>query len=164
MVLAADRVVIRPAVPEDLPALVDIDREVRHAPDQPAHAAEWLEPNATTYLSGWVAAGECYVASVGGALAGYGVLHYHFFHSGFIDLVIVRAAHRRKGIGRALVRYLADLCTSEKVWISTNLTNTRMQALLASEGFAMCGFIEGLDEGDPELVYSKPAPKYQRPA
>jgi GNAT superfamily N-acetyltransferase len=156
MVLVTDEVVIRLAVPDDLARLVDIDREVRHGADQPAHAADWLEPDAATHLRGWIAAGECYVAVVGGVPVGYAVLHYHFFHSGIIDMVVVRASHRRRGIGRALVRYLADHCTSEKVWISTNLSNTRMQALIASEGFAMCGFIEGLDEGDPELIYSKP--------
>ena len=33
-----------------------------------------------------------------------------------------------------------------------------MQALLAREGFKMSGFIEGLDEGDPELIYMKLVP------
>jgi ribosomal protein S18 acetylase RimI-like enzyme len=159
MVLDADGLLIRRAVLEDLSQLVEIDREVRLAPDQPSHAADWLEPDAATHLRNWIAAGECYIAAIGDMPVGYAVLHYHFFHSGIIDLVIVKASHRRRGIGRALVRYLAERCTSEKVWISTNLSNTRMQALLAGESFAMCGFIEGLDEGDPELVYSKPTKK-----
>ena len=72
-----------------------------------------------------------------------------------IDLVIVSHRFRRRGIGRSLVRHLAARCTSEKVWISTNLSNTPMQTLIAAEGFSMCGFIEGLDEGDPELIYSR---------
>jgi len=164
MVLVAEEVVIRPAVAEDLSGLVGMDREVRLAPDQPAHTADWLEPDAATHLRDWIAAGECYVATIGETPVGYAVLHYHFFHSGIIDMVIVRGSHRRQGIGRALVRYLAGRCTSEKVWISTNLSNTPMQSLLASEGYAVSGFIEGLDEGDPELVYSKLAKKRRPPA
>jgi ribosomal protein S18 acetylase RimI-like enzyme len=149
--------VIRPAVAADLPRLLEIDREVRSGADQPAHAAQWLDPDPAAYLRDWVARGECFVATVGGEVAGFAILHYHFFHSGMIDLVIVRKSQRRLGAGRELVRHLASRCTSPKVWISTNLSNTPMQALIAAEGFRMCGFIEGLDEGDPELVFSKPA-------
>lgn len=32
-----------------------------------------------------------------------------------------------------------------------------MQALLAAEKFSIAGFVEGLDEGDPELIYSRSA-------
>jgi ribosomal protein S18 acetylase RimI-like enzyme len=151
-------IAIRDAIATDLPALLAIDGEVRKAPDQPAHAAEWLDDPASV-LGGWISAGECVIAEIGGEPAGYAVLHYHFFHSGIIDMVIVRQAWRRQGIGRALVRHLVARCTSPRVWISTNLSNTPMQALLAAEGFSMSGFIEGLDEGDPELVFSKLRPK-----
>ncbi len=154
---AIEAVVVRPATAGDLPVLIEIDREVRTAPDQPAHAAEWLDPDPVAFLRGWVSAGECFLATVAGAPVGYGVLHHHFFHSGIIDLVVVKQAWRRQGVGRALVRDLAGRCTSPRVWISTNLSNTPMQALLAREGFAMSGFIEGLDEGDPELVFSRKA-------
>jgi len=149
---------LRPAGDGDLAELLVIDHEVRFAPDQPAHATEWLDPDPAVYIGDWIARGECVVAEMGGGIAGFGVMHYHFFHSGFIDLVMVRPALRRRGIARALVRHLAATCTSPKVWISTNLSNTPMQRLLAAEGFAMSGFIEGLDAGDPELVYNKPKP------
>jgi len=149
-----DGLIIRNAAPADLPALVAMDREVRNRPDQPSHAAEWLDDPAS-FIGTWVAAGECVIAELGADPVGYAVLHYHFFHSGMIDMVIVRQPWRRKGVGRALIRHLAEQCTSPRIWISTNLSNTPMQALLASEGFAMSGFIEGLDEGDPELVYSR---------
>jgi len=162
MAAASGDLLLRPATEEDLPALVALDRDVRGGPDQPAHAADWLEPDAETFLRGWIAAGECVLATVGGVPAGYGVLHHHFFHSGIVDLVIVGRPFRRHGVGRAIVRFLAGRCRSEKIWISTNLSNTPMQALLAAEGFKMCGFIEGLDEGDPELIYSKPNENYRR--
>lgn len=149
---------IRAAAADDLARLLALDRSVRAGADQPAHAADWLDPDAAERFGGWIERGECFLALVGGELAAYGVLHHHFFHSGFIDMIIVSAAHRRRGIGRSMVRFLAERCTSEKVWISTNLSNTRMQGLIASEGFQMAGFIEGLDPGDPELIFSKPAP------
>jgi GNAT superfamily N-acetyltransferase len=148
---------IRPARASDLDALVALDRSIRTASDQPAHAADWLDPDARGHLSGWIERGECFVAMRGAEVAGYGVFHHHFFHSGMIDLVLVSGPHRRRGVGRAMVRFFTARCRSEKVWISTNLSNTRMQQLIASEGFRMAGFVEGLDPGDPELVFSKPA-------
>lgn len=106
-------------------------------------------------LAAWVAASECHVAEQGGEIVAYGVLHNHFFHVPFIDTLIVGARWRRQGIGRDMVRYLAALARPPKLWTSTNLSNQPMQALLAAEGFVMSGFIEGLDEGDPELIYRK---------
>ena len=149
-------IVLRPAALVDLASVVALDRSVRAAPDQPTHAADWLEPDAESHIRNWIVAGECVVAETAGELAGYAVMHYHFFHSGLIDMVIVGQRFRRRGVGRSLVRHLAALCTSEKVWISTNLSNTPMQRLVDAEGFSMCGFIEGLDPGDPELIYSRP--------
>jgi len=40
------------------------------------------------------------------------------------------------------------------MWVTTNLSNQRMQRLLAREGFKLSGFVE-IDEGDPELVFAK---------
>jgi len=154
--MADGDVLIRPAVAGDLPALVALDCEVRTGADQPGHAADWLEADAASRFSDWIERRECFIALSGGAVAGLGIFHYHFFHSGFIDLVLVGAAHRRRGVGRALVRFLAARCTSDKVWISTNLSNTPMQKLIASEGFQMAGFVDGLDPGDPELIFSRP--------
>ena len=148
--------VLRPATTEaDLGAVVALDHSVRHAPGQPGHTAEWLEPGADEWIANWIAAEECFVAELDGEIAGYAVLHHHFFHDGMIDMLIVAPHRRRQGIGRELVRYLCGQCRSEKIWSSTNLSNQKMQALLAGEGFTMSGFIEGLDEGDPELVYHK---------
>ncbi|MGB3024677.1 N-acetyltransferase family protein [Paradevosia shaoguanensis] len=143
---------------DDLESIIALDRSVRTAPDQPEHAADWLEPSAEVALRAWVEAGECHVAEEGGSIAAFAVLHNHFFHDPIIDLLIVGAPWRRKGIGSGMVRYLATVCRPPKLWTSTNLSNQPMQALLAREGFKMSGFIEGLDEGDPELIYMKLVP------
>ncbi|GGF18487.1 hypothetical protein GCM10011321_07700 [Youhaiella tibetensis] len=139
----------------DLDAVVALDRSVRDGSDQPDHAGEWLEPSSEEALAAWIGAGECHVAEIGGRIAAYGVLHNHFFHDPIIDMLIVGAEWRRRGIGRGMVRYLATRCRPPKLWTSTNLSNQPMQALLAAEGFKMSGFIEGLDDGDPELIYLK---------
>jgi hypothetical protein len=82
-------IVLRPAALVDLASVVALDRSVRVAPDQPSHAADWLEPDAESHIRNWIVAGECVVAETAGELAGYAVMHYHFFHSGLIDMVIV---------------------------------------------------------------------------
>lgn len=148
----------RLATSADLDSIVALDQSVRAAPGQPEHTADWLEPSAEVALAAWIAAGECHVAERGGEIIAYGVLHNHFFHDPIIDMLIVGAPWRRLGVGRAMVRYLATICRPPKLWTSTNLSNQPMQALLASEGFKMSGFIEGLDDGDPELVYLKLVP------
>jgi len=145
----------RTATSVDLNSIVALDRSVRTAAGQPEHTADWLEPSAEVALAAWIAAGECHVAEQGGEVIAYGVLHNHFFHDPIIDMLIVGAPWRRQGVGRAMIRHLATICRPPKLWTSTNLSNQPMQALLAAEGFVMSGFIEGLDEGDPELIYRK---------
>jgi GNAT superfamily N-acetyltransferase len=147
--------VLRPATKADQGAVVALDHGVRNASGQPPHTAEWLEPGADEWIASRIAAGECFVAELDGEIAAYAVLHHHFFHDGMIDMLIVAAHWRRQDIARELLRYLAGQCRSEKLWTSTNLSNQPMQALLAGEGFRMSGFIEGLDDGDPELIYHK---------
>lgn len=102
-----------------------------------------------------VAAGRCYVAVVGGAVVGYGVLSYNFYENGFIDMLYVHADYRRRGAGAALLRHMESLCRTPKLFTSTNLSNLRMQSLLAKAGYELTGVIHNLDEGDPEIVYFK---------
>lgn len=59
-------------------------------------------------------------------IAGYGVLHYHFFGCGFIELLMVEPALRGQGVG---------------------------SALLLRQRFVLSGQVDNLDDGDPELFY-----------
>jgi ribosomal protein S18 acetylase RimI-like enzyme len=101
-----------------------------------------------------IRAGQCIVyerdAQVLGVLV---VKPRHFYGRDFIDLLFVSADARRQGIGRALIRTAVESATTPRVFTSTNKSNTAMQALLRSEGWSPSGELEGLDEGDPELVY-----------
>ena len=70
-------------------------------------------------------------------------------------MLYVHPEFRRQGIGSALIRHLVKECRTPKLFTSTNQSNFRMQRLLAMLDFDRSGFIENLDEGDPELVYFK---------
>ena len=77
--------------------------------------------------------------------------HGHFFARDFIDYLWVRAERRREGIGATLLRASVGAAKSTRVFTSTNESNRPMQELLAAQGWALSGRLEGLDEGDPEI-------------
>lgn len=131
---------IRPAAITDIEALVALDSVAAREPRRGGHIGWWVEQ------------GFAVVAADAGQPVGYGVMRDIFFMEPFIELVMVAASHRRRGVGRALVRHLTEQAGA-KVWISTNQSNRPMQALIAAEGFAYAGVIEGIDIGDPELFY-----------
>ena len=77
-----------------------------------------------------------------------------FFRSPFIEMLQVDKTARRAGLGRALIsRCIALTPADQKLWTSTNQSNTPMQALLPQLGFVRTGMFEHLDPGDPELIY-----------
>lgn len=71
------------------------------------------------------------------------------------EMLYVDPRFRRQGIGSALIRHLINECRTPKLFTSTNQSNFPMQRLLATLEFDRSGFIENLDEGDPEWVYFK---------
>lgn len=85
-------------------------------------------------------------------------LCYYFvkqFTSFFVHLLYIHPEHRRQGLGSKLLQHLESLCTTPKLFTSTNLSNLPMQSLLAKSGYSLRGVIHNLDEGDPELIYVK---------
>jgi GNAT superfamily N-acetyltransferase len=133
---------IAPGTPDDLAALIDLDPIAQRGPERRAAIAEWIS------------AGQCHVARVDGRPAGYAALTTSFFRSPFIEMLMVAEHFRRRGIGRALIAHCIGLVPpGEKLWTSTNQSNTPMRQLLPQLGFTNAGQFEGLDEGDPELIY-----------
>ncbi|MGV8853234.1 MAG: GNAT family N-acetyltransferase [Devosia sp.] len=132
---------LRPALPADLPALVALDTVA--ASDRQRRAD----------ISNWLAQGWLFVAERDDKIAGYGVLHNHFFGRSFLQLVMVAIASRRQGVATELLSHALQLCRSAQLWTSTNQSNLAMQALLAQSGFVRSGIIDNLDPGDPELIF-----------
>lgn len=107
-------------------------------------------------LREWIARRECLVArDPDGAIVGFAVANRSFFAQSFIVLVVVDANHRRRGVATALIEAVEAQATTPKLFTSTNESNSAMQAVCESLGFVRSGFIENLDEGDPEIIYYK---------
>lgn len=102
-----------------------------------------------------IAAGACHVAEEAGMIAGYAVHTKSFFGRPFVELLIVAEAQHRRGVGTTLMLHIEALCTEEKLFTSTNESNAPMQALCERLGYVRSGYIENLDEGDPEIIYVK---------
>lgn len=88
-------------------------------------------------------------------VVGYVVADASFFGYPFVWLVVVGAAHRRRGIATALMRHAESMFPPGKRFTSTNESNLGSQRLLESLGYRRSGLIENLDEGDPEIIYYK---------
>ena len=88
-------------------------------------------PERADEIANWLEAGTAFVAERDGAIVGYAVLTH----------------------GRLIDHLVAHVGT--EIWTSTNRSNLPMRELLARSGFTESGFIEGLDPGDPELVFRR---------
>jgi len=132
---------IRPATDNDIGAIRAIDPSPQH-PERPG----WLAER--------VGAGRCLVAVIEGEVVGYVVLDHAFFLMGFVEMLRVAETHRRQGIATALMTRVEALCTTDRLFTSTNVSNAPMHALLPRLGYAPCGTID-LDPGDAEIVYVK---------
>lgn len=107
------------------------------------------------YLSRAVARGACLLARDGTGAVGFAVWDRGFFGRPFVALLVVRPEARRRGVASALVRHVEVVCGGDRLFTSTNASNTAMQRLCDALGFVRSGIIDNLDEGDPELVYCK---------
>ena len=107
------------------------------------------------HIREWVRSGCAIIVLIDERVVGYAVLEYTFFSYGFISMLIVQEAYRRRGIASALVKRLEKICNTAKLFTSTNESNAPMQALMASMSYEPSGIVHNVDEGDPELFYFK---------
>lgn len=107
------------------------------------------------YLQKSVAEDKVWVATTDGSVLGFVVINESFFGNAFIQLLIVEQDSRRQGIGSLLIKKIESISPTYKLFTSTNESNKAMQRLCESLGFIRSGYIENLDEGDPEIVYFK---------
>ncbi|MDW7656902.1 MAG: GNAT family N-acetyltransferase [Bacillota bacterium] len=135
-VCAGQDIFCRKATTDDVEMIIQMDHLHRHEQISKAVIQE-----------------ECYIAEDTTQIIGFAIMDYSFFHCGFVALLIVKEEYRRRGIGAALLDYLFLQCKTEKLFTSTNESNTPMRELLRKSGFIPCGQIDALDEGDPELFF-----------
>ena len=86
---------------------------------------------------------------------GFVIFDYRFFDQGWIELINIDEEYKGKGIGGKVFDLTCEQCNTNKVFTSTNSSNTRMQSALAKADFSFAGELIGLDDGDPELFYYK---------
>lgn len=135
---------IRPARSEDREAIESVDSQLTAGFSERAdEIAHWLRDD------------DVYVGLRDGRILAYAVLSNVWFGRPFIQMLMVAESSRREGIGNRLLAHLEDQVSGPELWTSTNLSNQRMQQLLASRGYQLTGFIDNLDPGDPELFYFK---------
>lgn len=97
--------------------------------------------------------GRCIVVKDNNSIVGFLIYDTHFFECSFISLVIVKPTERRKRYATSLIEYFISIAPTKKIFSSTNQSNKRMQKVFKANGFKQSGFIENLDEGDPEIIY-----------
>lgn len=134
---------VEEATESDLNALCAIDRLVIGSSER------------RSFLSGAIASGHCYKASIETEPVGFMVLEETFYGHAFISFLIVHPGRRREGVASALVEHAERIAPTDKLFTSANESNVEMQRLCESLGFVRSGNIENLDEEDPEIVYFK---------
>jgi GNAT superfamily N-acetyltransferase len=135
---------VRRATSEDLDAVLELDRI--------APVGHERGP----LLTARVQAGEVILFEHEGRVSGYAVIRSHsFFGRDFVELLAVAASERRHGVGSLLLQQAVGLSSTKRIFTSTNRSNTQMIGMLEKEGWQFSGQLEGIDEGDPELVYYK---------
>jgi ribosomal protein S18 acetylase RimI-like enzyme len=107
------------------------------------------------FLGEACAHGHVAVARVDDVIRGFVISDESFFGQFFVRLLGVHPDFRRRGLATALMRAAELDCQTGKLFTSTNQSNVPMQQLCARLGFIKSGYIENLDEGDPELIYVK---------
>lgn len=134
---------IRTATKEDLDRIAAID-----------HIAASGDSGRLSVLDRAVYSGRCLVYADQSGIAGFVVANpNHFFGRDFVELLVVAPSVRRSGVGRTLLRAAVNASCTHQVFTSTNESNDAMRSLLSSEGWVFSGQLNGLDEGDPELVF-----------
>ncbi|MFJ7183378.1 GNAT family N-acetyltransferase [Lysinibacillus xylanilyticus] len=98
---------------------------------------------------------RCIIQQSEKGIAGFLIFTNDFFENSFISLVIVKPTDRRRGVASTLLDFYIEMATTPKIFSSTNQSNTSMHKVFEKAGFIKSGFIENLDEGDPEIIYVK---------
>jgi GNAT superfamily N-acetyltransferase len=134
---------------------------VRFASADDAEIAVAMDPTAATspHRAAWLRhafAGEhgrvARLALLDGEPAGFAVVGW-FFSNPFLDLIVTDPRLQRRGVASTLLDEIEQAHADQKLFVSTNVSNTIMRALLPSRGYLPAGQVDHLDPGDPELFF-----------
>ncbi|MGE7308076.1 GNAT family N-acetyltransferase [Priestia megaterium] len=129
--------------------ITDLDKIIRIDCEVVGHK------NRQDYIKNAIELGHCIIAKEKDAIVAFLVYDTNFFECAFISLIIVSPTRRRKGIASQLMDYMCKTSPTIKIFSSTNRSNISMQKVFETNGFVQSGFVENLDEGDPEIIYFK---------
>lgn len=103
-----------------------------------------------------VGSGEVLIFERDARLLGFAVVRARsFFGFDFVELLSVAPNDRRSGVGSFLLGEAVGQSSTDRVFTSTNQSNTPMIGLLEGATWQFSGQLECIDEEDPELVYYK---------
>jgi ribosomal protein S18 acetylase RimI-like enzyme len=107
-----------------------------------------------------IALNEIVLAEFGGRIVGYLRLEYLWMKIPYIGLVFVLPGHRRRGIGRAMLRFLERYLrkTNRTVLLSSSQVNEPIpsQAWHRAMGFEESGIVNGINQnGVGEVFFRK---------
>jgi GNAT superfamily N-acetyltransferase len=134
---------IRLAGADDADVALAIDPTAATSP----HRADWLR-RAFAGEHGRVAR----IAYLDDQPAGFAVVGW-FFSNPFLDLIVTDARLQRRGVASALLDEIEREHAARKLFVSTNVSNAVMRALLPARGYLPAGQVDHLDPGDPELFF-----------
>ncbi|MEM7110705.1 MAG: GNAT family N-acetyltransferase [Bacteroidota bacterium] len=131
------------------------DKTLVVAFDYHLNKVEHIELKREEKITKAIADEQCFIIVAHDKAVGFILFDYRFFDQGWIELIIMEEKYRGKGIGRQALELICRISKTNKVFTSTNRSNTQMQKAVTKAGFSYAGKINGLDEGDPELFYFK---------
>ncbi|PEK95405.1 GNAT family N-acetyltransferase [Bacillus mycoides] len=105
------------------------------------------------YIKHAIDEGTCIIAKEDNSISGFLTYDTNFFGYTFLSLIIVSPSKRRQGHASSLISYMLRHSPTQKIFSSTNKSNTNMQKVFKANGFMRSGMIENLDEGDPDLIF-----------
>lgn len=146
-----ENIKLRKATSKDKTIVVDFDYRL--------NKDEHIKLNREEKITKAITNDECFLILADDKEVGFVIFDYRFFDQGWIELIIINEEYRGKGIGGKTFDLICEQSKSDKVFTSTNSSNTQMQRALITADFAFAGEINGLDDGDPERFYYKKVKK-----
>lgn len=107
------------------------------------------------FVASAIEEGRCWVAFFDETPVAYGIFNYQLQGYGVIQRVFVSLGYRRLGIGRALIDFFADACSSPRLYIGVLQHDLPMLELVRARGYTLSGVVHELGHFGSALIYVK---------